>query len=360
MESERINIVISPEVLNRDIFNITYNGNTFGSYSGLSNVLSGGTNGESLLTGLTIPILFTQSYNDLGVYDEFDGFIEQKDIITNFIISGDPITPYTIRLYNSAGYNFNNFLQLATYNVDWGDNSISSTLSINESFLDHTYSNTPQTYTVKMTQNNPWGTTKIQKTITLPFTGVTIDNQLGNITFTQQGGNWSGIPINYDYIFTGDSENNIQSQISSSYVQVPFIVSGYTNSRLRLLKRWGPNPFTVGFILQPIAGTIGYIDEITPTYTAYTINNTQYYDLNNGKTLFVVNSSGLTSDHLVVSAITKDERFLDFVLDPEIQSDVFVERGKYSATENFQRIGEVDNIGDLVRYGYGYFKINTT
>ncbi len=55
-----------------------------------------------------------------------------------------------------------------------------------------------------------------------------------------------------------------------------------------------------------------------------------------------------------------DTRFLDFVLDPEIQSDVFVERGKYSATENFQRIGEVDNIGDLVRYGYGYFKINTT
>jgi hypothetical protein len=360
MQEQIINIVVSPEVLSRDIFDITYDGYSFGSYSGLSQVLSGGTNGQSLLTGLTIPILFTQSYNDLGYYSPFDGFIEQQDVITNFVLSGNTTMPYTIRLYNSAGYNYNRFLELATYNVDWGDGLVSSTLNVNNPSLDHTYSNTPQNYTIKMTQNNPWGVTIIEKNINIPFTGVTVDNQLGNITFIPQGGNWSGIPISYDYIFTGDSENNINSQISSTYTQVPFVVSGYTNSRLRLLRRWGPNPYTVGYIQQPVSGVIGYVTEITSTYTAYTINNTNYYDLNNGKTLFLLNSSGLTSNDIVVTAITKNETLLDFVSDPEIQSDVFIERGKYSATENIQRLGEVDNLGDLVRYGYGYFKIINT
>ena len=45
---------------------------------------------------------------------------------------------------------------------------------------------------------------------------------------------------------------------------------------------------------------------------------------------------------------------------PEIQTDIYVERGKYSAFEALQRLGEVDNIGDMVSYGYGFFKINTT
>jgi hypothetical protein len=135
MDSERLNIIISPEVLDRDIFNITYDGNTFGVYSGLTQVLSGGTNGDSLLTGLTIPILFTQSYNDIGYYSDFDGLINQQDVVTNFVISGTPITPYTIRLYNSAGYSYNNFLDLATYKVDWGDGLVGSVLSVNESSL---------------------------------------------------------------------------------------------------------------------------------------------------------------------------------------------------------------------------------
>jgi hypothetical protein len=43
---------------------------------------------------------------------------------------------------------------------------------------------------------------------------------------------------------------------------------------------------------------------------------------------------------------------------PQIQTDIYVERGKYSAFEALERLGEIDNIGDLERYGYGFFKIN--
>ena len=71
-----------------------------------------------------------------------------------------------------------------------------------------------------------------------------------------------------------------------------------------------------------------------------------------------MNSSGLTVNDLDVSVITKNEQLLDFVMAPQIQSDIYVERGKYSAFEALERLGEVDNIGDLEQYGYGFFKIN--
>ena len=76
--------------------------------------------------------------------------------------------------------------------------------------------------------------------------------------------------------------------------------------------------------------------------------------------MFFAESSGITSNEFVFSALTKDEYLLDFVMPPEINSAVYIERGKYSGFEPLQRLGEVDNMGDLRRYGYGYFKINVT
>jgi hypothetical protein len=72
-----------------------------------------------------------------------------------------------------------------------------------------------------------------------------------------------------------------------------------------------------------------------------------------------MNSNGLTANDFDTSMIVKNEQLLDFVMAPQIQTDVYVERGKYSAFESIERLGEVDNIGDLERYGYGFFKINT-
>jgi hypothetical protein len=72
-----------------------------------------------------------------------------------------------------------------------------------------------------------------------------------------------------------------------------------------------------------------------------------------------MNSNGLQPNDLNPAMIIKNEELLDFVMEPQIQTDVYVERGKYSAFESIERLGEVDNIGDLERYGYGFFKINT-
>jgi hypothetical protein len=359
MTPENINIVISPEVLRDDLFLETYQTNAFGVYSGLSYVLSGGTNGSSLLTGLTIPIMITQNINDIGYYSTFDGYIDQIDVVTNFVISGDPISQYTVYVYNTASYNFQNYLQQSEYVINWGDGSIGPSLTLGNTIQSHSYASNPQNYIITLSQTNIWGTTTVQKPVSVPFTGITITNPLGGITFTPQGGSWSGTQLSLDFIFTGDSENNVQSQISSTYTNIPFPVSGYTNSQLELLRRWGPQPFTVGYIMSLSNGSIGYVSQITNEYTAYTINSVEYFDTLNGRTYFVIGSSGITENDIVVSALTKNEYLLDFVMDPEVQSDIIVERGQYSAFEPLQRLNEVDNIGDLTKYGYGYYKINT-
>ena len=94
MKADRTYYLISPEVLKDDLIQETFSGNTFGVYSAMTQILSGGTNGSSLLTGLTLPIVFTQTFNDLGYYTPFDGYILQKDVVNNFIYSGGTTDPY--------------------------------------------------------------------------------------------------------------------------------------------------------------------------------------------------------------------------------------------------------------------------
>jgi hypothetical protein len=378
MESEKFSVLISPEVLSSDLINLIYTASTtyeLGQdecitsattaiqntqsifvYSGMSYILSGGTNGDSLLTGLTMPILFTQTYNDIGFYSEFDGLMVQKDIVTNFLYSGNSTTNLnSVTLYNTSGDYTVSYLDFTTFYVDWGDNS--PTQQLTSSSLTHTYL-ANNDYTITLSGSNPWGVTIIEKPITIPLQSVTIPNPNGNIVFVPQQGNWANIPLSYDYIYPLDSNNTIPYQISSNWTTTPFPISGFTNSKLMDLKRWGPVPYTVGYVFNKNNQVFGQINSITADFTGYTINNVDYYDLINGKTLYVVNSSGLTANDIVASAITKNEYLLDFVMAPEIQTDIYVERGKYSAFESLQRLGEVDNIGDMVRYGYGFFKIN--
>jgi hypothetical protein len=104
--------------------------------------------------------------------------------------------------------------------------------------------------------------------------------------------------------------------------------------------------------------TVGTFKEANDSYTAYTINEKKYYDFPDGTTVFIVESSGITSDMLVCSAITKNEALINVIDEPEIQSDVFIERGKQSGLESVVRLGEVDNVGDLEKYGYGFYKVN--
>lgn len=355
MSDQNYYIKISPENLKSDIIQETYSGYTFGVYSGLTQILSGGTGGQSLLTDLSIPILFTQSYKDIGFYSPFDGFILQKEVVTNFIISGSPDNVYTINLINTAEQT-KKFLKLANYVVNWGDGS-AEIFGPDTEVLQHTYASNEQSYVISLIQKNPWGVTEIKKNITVPHGSASISNQ---ITFTPNQGNLSGYELTYDSIFMGDASNTVESQTSDNYTNVPFTITGFTTSKLNELKLYGPIKFNPSVVVKKYGQEYGQINEITPEYTAYTINNVQYYDYNDKTTLYFIESSGFTENMLEEVPITKEEILMGVVSSPEIQSGIFIERGKDTAFEALQRLGEVDNIGDLTSYGYGFFKINKT
>lgn len=352
-------IKISPESISGDVFQKTLSGNTFGVYSAMTEVLSGGTGGTSLLTGLTVPIVFNQKYENLGYYSAFDGFILQKDVVCNFITSGDPSNQWVIRLSNTSDQ-YKKFLELSSYEVDWGDGVTVPLTTTSPNYISHTYGNTPTGYTITLTQTNPWGKTVIKKDVYVPTTGVTINNPEGNVVFVPQGGNWSGTPISYDFIFTGDSVNTVAAQTSNNFTTTPFILSGFTSSRLRELKLYGSVDYDVNVTVSKNGQPYGRVVQMTSGFTSYTINNIDYYDYPDGTTFYVMQSSGLTSDSLTATSITKEEVLINVVDSPEIQSQIFIERGKMSAFEPLQRLGEIDNTGDLERYGYGYFKINNS
>jgi hypothetical protein len=93
---------------------------------------------------------------------------------------------------------------------------------------------------------------------------------------------------------------------------------------------------------------------------AYTIDGVDYYDYDDGSSIYIVESSGLTQDWLVSSGLTKDEALLNVIDQLQVFSNVYIERGKNSALETIHRLGEVSTIGGLVSYGYKFFNVNKT
>jgi hypothetical protein len=385
MEDRIYHIKISPEVITKDIFPAIWSGGTIIPepfddeccdittttttlritgltyvYSSMTQLLSGGTNGSSLLTGLTIPIFLTENTVDIGYYSAFDGAISQQDTMLNFVFSAFTGAPYTYYFYNTSDIDFKKYLSFSTYRIDWGDGSPTQLASsVAPAFYTHTYSTTPATYTITMSGMSPWGYNLIKKTVYVPFTGVTIDNPNGEAYFYPSGGNWSATPISYQYIFSGDSVCDVDLQTSDNYTTVPFIVSGLTTSNLKDLEQYGTPKYKLGIQVTGDTGVIGtyWGPDSGNTYTAYTINNVDYYDFSDGTSIFFVYSSGFTSDMISCTAITKNEVLLNVIDQPEIYSSVFIERGKYSGLERVQRLGEIDSIGDLTSYGYKFFNI---
>jgi len=359
-------IIVSPETILGDLFlvnlegqnvNNTYTGQTVGVYSAMTQVLSAGPNGTSLLTGLTIPILIRQTAVDVGYYSPFDGAVLQKDVVANFIFSSTTSNPYVYNIYNTSS-EFQKFLDLSSYKVDWGDGSPKQTITnYTPNSLSHTYPTANAQYVISLEQTNPWGITRVSKTITTPYGLVTPTNPNGEAFFIPAGGNWVGTPVSYDYIFSGDAINEVSAQTSWNYVTVPYTVSGLTKSSITDLALYGSVKYQVGTPVIKNGQIWGAISDMNPIYTAYTINDVNYYDYIDGVTIFFEPSSGFTDNNLTQVPITKDEVLLKVIDQAQIQTNLFIERGKNSAYERIQRMGEVDNLGDMINYGYGFFNV---
>lgn len=401
MSANTYRIRISPEVINGDIFKINYIGDPYleqqripfccdiftrevtkyidGNayvYSSMTQILSGGTNttniskatlkpGTSLLTGMTIPILITENTVDVGYYSVFDGMIVQQEVMTNFLFSANTSFPYTYNFYNTSDVEFKKYLEFSSYEIDWGDGTPKETVTnVSPNFYSHPYSQSGE-FTISMSGMSPWGSNVVKKTVTVPFTNTTILDPKGTTCFTPMGGSWSATPICYDFIYSGDTSCETYQSGVNPYLTVPLVVSGYTQSTVSDLRVYGKKQdLDDGYYIQgvQITGTTGVVGTYwggntngNQLYTGYTINGVDYYDFSDGTTLFVV--SGVTPIDTVCEPIVKNEALLNVIDEPEVQSNVFIERGKVSGFESMERLGEVDNLGDLEKYGYKYFNI---
>ena len=69
-------------------------------------------------------------------------------------------------------------------------------------------------------------------------------------------------------------------------------------------------------------------------------------------------SEGSNETNTSLSAITKEEYLFGKVFRPEVQNDVFIDRGKNSVLDKHLRLSEIRNIKGLERYGNGFYKLD--
>jgi hypothetical protein len=354
IDQDYYKIKISPQLLQGDIITQTLSGDTFGTYSGLSLVLSGGPGNTSQLVDVSIPIVLNQTTIDIGYYSVFDGSILQKDIVNNFIFSATTTFPNRCYLYNTSDNKFKKFLDQVDFYVDWGDGT--PTQFITSYFptpIQHDYTITPADFTITMSAVTPWGIGIVQKPFSVPFTTITINNPEGNTNFPPTTGNWSGTSSSYNFIYSGDADCDAQTIRPAG--TTPVLITGYTNSNLYDMKKYGGGYKTIGIPFTGATGVIGtYLGTSLSGQHTYVINDITYVDNPDGTTIFYFLSSGFTL--LDCQYITKDETLMNVIEQPQVNSNVFVERGNNTALEYMNRIGEVDNIGDITKYGYKFFK----
>jgi hypothetical protein len=94
--------------------------------------------------------------------------------------------------------------------------------------------------------------------------------------------------------------------------------------------------------------------EYTGTSRDVVIDNIQ---LSINLTSFSYTSEGWNETNTSLSAITREEYLFGITTPPEVQNDVFIDRGKTSVMDMHLRLSEIKDLGELARYGNGFYKL---
>lgn len=66
---------------------------------------------------------------------------------------------------------------------------------------------------------------------------------------------------------------------------------------------------------------------------------------------------GYNQTNVSLSALTKEEYLFGIISTPEVKNDVFIDRGVTSVMDMHLRMSEIKNLGELIRYGNGFYTI---
>jgi hypothetical protein len=75
-------------------------------------------------------------------------------------------------------------------------------------------------------------------------------------------------------------------------------------------------------------------------------------------TNFRFRTQGWNETNTSLSALTKEEYLFGIISPPEVESDVFIDRGETTVTDLHLRLSEIKNLDQLSRYGNRLYKIN--
>jgi hypothetical protein len=281
----------------------------------------------------------------MGVMSSFDGNVEQIEQIVNFSYkqSGSTVT-----IYSTVNPDKLRKIIEQEFNVSWGDNT-TGTLAINSGVLysnlpslSHTYTGSTK-YTITITLNSPWTTQKTQKIVTIPQ----------DISVTNSLGTFSGFTIPYTNNITGSLNYLNNLDYTNNTGNTVFKYMAFGGSKIGELKKYGESTLSTS---SYTTGTY-----LSSSYTGYTLSSEEnklfYMDFADGYTMITGTTSAFTKEEVYNKVITRNEHFIGFIDDPNVYSDIFVERGRQGIMEPNLRLGEIDNMGELEIYGNGYFKV---
>jgi hypothetical protein len=204
-------------------------------------------------------------------------------------------------------------------------------------YVSHTYSSNG-TKTIEVTIDSPWRVNKVKKQVTVPFTSsYGIPTDLGQLIFS--------VPYS-EPLITGQTQNYLQNYTTltgqTQDTNISFIAIG--KSRIDEVRKYGT--------VNAYSGLT-----ITPNYTGYSINSLYYMDYEDGYTHITGTTASYQNEEVYQGMVTRNEHLLGFVDEPQIFSDIFVERGKQGIMERNLRLGEMDSVGEISVYGSGYFNV---
>lgn len=251
---------------------------------------------------------------------------------------------YTIKIYNTLNTNKLKTLIDSVFTISWGDGSYSGLTmpTVYDSdlpYASHTYSGSG-VYDIEITVNSPWRVEKLKRSIKIPLEDYDFPQDLGRLCFT--------VPYSDPTYYQSQMylEDYRELTGNTSGTTISFI--GVGKSRLDELRYYGSSTSYSGITF----GTTSL-----GTYTGYTIDGLYYMDYADSITYITGDTSTYYTDEIYQGMITRNEHLIGFIDEPQIYSDIFVERGKQGVMERNLRLGEIDSTGEMDIYGSGYFKV---
>lgn len=185
-------------------------------------------------------------------------------------------------------------------------------------------------------------------------------------------------PIDFNIRLTGKSESDYYTSYTSK------IVTGITESNLNEVKSYADNnPYRLNFDVNSeiysdykgdmingvsrvtyLGNPITYVIDVDKNDvnigTTGQTSGLLYQDYSgNNTTIITYIGEGWNQTNTSLSALTKEEYLFGITSSPEVTSDVFIDRGITTIFEKHLKLSEITNLGELVRYGKGYFNITT-